>query len=340
MIQVSIGNTFDENLLKVLNERNKDTPNFQVKELFGSLSGFGMTCRSADRLPKHTNVWLKDYNDLAESLGMHLVWTLNTNCVGNIEDFSEKWPAIGESIDQLYHIGIHSFIIAHPLVMELVRNLFPNAHLEVSTVAEVETATKLAYWHSLGADSICGKNSLNREINVLMPVVRAAYDMGMTYRFIVNELCLKDCPWRNACYLASSHDSRRQVFNGWPFGRCSDVRVNEPWRWISAPYILPQWLEEYKKLIHDPLMIKIVGRTSTTEQVLKADAAYRAGEFSGNLLDLWPGIEHLAGKGPSQMYIDCGKLDKYKSNLMYKCTGKVCGESCDMCGAIYAKCRG
>ena len=343
MIHVSVGNTFDYKLLDGLSELSN--PAMKVTELFGSIKGISPTCRSEDRIPYRSFPDLEEYVKRAASLGMDLTWTLNANCLGKIEDFERQWnDSLVPTLGRLWEYGVHRFIIAHPLMMKLVRAFFPEAYLEVSTVAEVDSVDKILFWRDLGANAICGKHSLNREFTILEPFIKECKSLGMAYRFIVNELCIKECPYRTSCYLASSHNSERKVFGGWPFSDCSDLRKKNPYLWVSAPFILPQWLPFYVEKFGPDLSIKIVGRTSSTENVLRVTNWYFDGYYGGNLLDIWPGVEHLVGREPVKEIISCARLDEkgffqYFLNRGRPCSVLECGKYCTHCLDAYERAR-
>jgi len=336
LIHVSVGNTFTPDLLTGLTDLSK--PNFTIEELFGSVKNLTPTARSADRIPYLDLISLENFVIEAKRRGMLIAWTLNANCVGNLESFSRIWEEeYLPIINKIREVGVRRFIISHPLIMKLMRSNFPDDYLEVSTIAEVDTPMKVHFWHDIGASAICGKHAYNRQIGVLFPIVRETKKLNMPYRFIVNELCLLHCPYRTACYLASSHNSNRSSFGGWPFSECSRIREEHPEQWLSSPFILPQWLPNYEKMFGPDLYIKIVGRTATTEEVLFAVKAYSEGNYSGNLLDLWPGINRLCGKDKPLVNIPCSIIcssDFFKPFLVKDCGGSVCGSDCRHCLSI------
>lgn len=303
MIYLSTGNTFSSELLTGIDKLNNQYHDHaRVTHLFGSLSNIcNLTCRSSDRLPMGSTTQLRSYIASAKSIGVKLSWTLNSSCIGNLREFKHTWDVVKDGIELIRNAGVDDFIVAHPLVLDQLKSLYPKDNslsIEVSTVAEVDTIEKMKSWVSRGATSICGKLSFNRNFKFLTSAIHWCSKNHVIYRFMLNELCLKDCIDRAACYLLSSHNSSRGLFSGYPFNICNRIRNASISEIIKSPFILPQWIPEYlRRLSLDNVFHgKIVGRTSTTENVLRVTEIYMNGrDFTGDILSLWPGVEHLVG---------------------------------------------
>ncbi len=331
-LTLTVGNTWDNEFLDEVILLNKTSPHgIMVTELFGSLPFVTPTARSFDRLPSRDMDFLAKYVQKAHANNITIQWTLNQNCVGAVDQFS--WPDLRKRITGLVELGIDHFIISHPLIMELIHNDFSLLHLEVSTIAAIESVEQLSAWHGLGANAVCGKHEINRNFKLLRVLTSAAHKLSMTYKVLATEACLHGpCIWRTSCYLASSHNSHRGPFDSWPFGRCEAARITDPVNWVKSPVILPQWMQTYMDFGVDSF--KITGRTlpsSTTLAILKH---YVEGEWGGNLLELVPGYSHLVTNptNPAYPYISCRRLDEVGLLDHFVADGHRCPlRSCSQC---------
>lgn len=342
MIQLNAGNLWTDKYLDKVIELNEQHSDVKVDSLFGSISKLTPTARSADRIPYRDWGFMDRYIDRAQQNGIAIRYTLNQSCIGSIQDFKESWDAkLKDDLTELHNMGVHEWIITSPLLMQLVRNMFPEDFLEVSTIAEVATAEDAARWLELGANGVNISTSVNRNFARIQEIV----DTGITVSILANEACLFRCPWRRECYNLSSHDSLRseELFGFYPFRNCNEARLEHPEEWIKARLVLPQWMKAYQQ--HAEVdWFKIAYRTHPYEVAVPMLEAYMNQDFKGNLCDLWPTIASL-GDTPEPRevtYISCEKLDEEKMLdwfMLYgkDCNSEVCGEECDYCTGLYEK---
>ena len=343
MFKFSVGNTWDNSSLDTIGDLNrKYRPQSEVVELYGSIPGITPTARAADRLP-HREMGIPEiavYVREARKLGIAIEWTLNSPYIGPTQDFG--WDSLKSSLHSLYDVGIVRFVITHPLLMKLVRQELPGSVLEVSTIAEVESPEQVSAWHELGANNICGKHELNRNFEALWSIIGECHRLGMEYKVLANETCLPGpCVMRSSCYLASSVDSNRDLYNHWPFGYCERKRTENPSNLLRSKFILPQWIPLYSSIGVDTF--KVTGRTLPSQVVLSILDKYMSLEWKGNLLDLFPGFSHLAGTKPQGLFISCEEVDKQRFLQYFLDHGRLCSlkscHRCRYCEAAYQKTR-
>jgi len=337
MIYLNAGNLWTHSYLdKVIewNEEFRDT--IQVGSLFGSIADLTPTARAVDRLPYRDWAFIDDYVNKAQSYGIAVRYTLNQSCIGSIQDFKHDWDAkLVSDILELHDIGIHEWIVTSPLLMELLRNMFPDDFLEVSTIVEISTPEDAIRWGSLGANGVNISTSINRD----PPAIRSIVNMGTKVSILANEACLFRCPWRRDCYNLSSHNSMRneELFGFYPFRRCNEVRLAHPVEWIKSRLVLPQWMKTYQEEL-GVNWFKVAYRTHPEEVALPILRSYMEQYHGGNLLDLWPTISPL-GDTPEPRdkdYISCKKLDvigflDYFMTNGHKCKYNICGSTCKYC---------
>jgi len=339
-ILLNAGNIWTDEYLDKVIELNEQHDNIKVRSLFGSISKLTPTARSADRIPYRDWSFIDRYIDRARQSDIAIRYTLNQSCIGSVQDFKESWDAkLKDDLTELHNMGVHEWIITSPLLMQLVRSMFPSDFLEVSTIAEVSTAEEAQRWLDLGANGVNIATSINRSFSK----IREITDTGIAVSILANEACLFRCPWRRECYNLSSHDSLRseELFGFYPFRKCNEVRLAHPEEWIKSRMVLPQWMKVYQQYTKVD-WFKIAYRTHPYEVAVPMLETYMDQDFKGNLCDLWPTIAHL-GDTPEPREvtcISCEKLDEEKMLdwfMRYPCDRVICGKTCDYCTRLYEK---
>ncbi|GAH47887.1 unnamed protein product, partial [marine sediment metagenome] len=247
-ILLNAGNIWTDEYLDKVIELNEQHSDIKVASLFGSISKLTPTARSSDRIPYRDWGFMDRYIDRAQKNDIAIRYTLNQSCIGSIQDFKESWDAkLKEDLVELHNMGVHEWIITSPLLMQLMRSMFPSDFLEVSTIAEVATAEEACRWMSLGANGVNISGSINRDFLKMKEIA----DTGIVVSILANEACLFRCPWRRECYNLSSHDSLRseELFGFYPFRNCNEVRLAHPEEWIKSRMVLPQHMKTYQKQV-------------------------------------------------------------------------------------------
>ncbi len=343
MILLNVGNLWDNEYLDAVIDWNKQfSDTVRVESLFGSISGLTPTARSSDRIPSRNPAFVIEYVMRAQDAGINIRYTLNHSCIGSTQYFEHFWfNELQDTLKGLHSIGIHQWTITSPLLVELVRNLFPNDFIEVSTIAEISTIEDIKRWEALGASGVNVSTSINRDFTALERLV----PVGLPITLLANEACLHNCPWRRECYNLSSHDSLRseQLFGFYPFRRCQNARLENPVEWLKARLILPQWMQFYKDRTRI-MNFKIAYRTHPIEVALPMLRSYMEQQFTGNLLDMWPTISHLGSTvEPKDITnISCKRLDElgfieHFALPRAPCSQHECGVTCKYCESIYSQ---
>jgi len=343
-IYLNVGNLWTFSYLDKVIELNKQHDNIQVKSLFGSVANITPTARSFDRIPYRDYGFVEQYVTKAEGNGIHCRYTLNQSCIGSIQEFKGYFDSsLKPTIQRLHDIGIIEWTVTSPLLLEILRNMFPDDFIEVSTIAEVSTAEEAKRWRAIGADGINVSTSINRDFKRLRDINDM---MVLNASVLCNEACLFRCPWRRECYNMSSHDSERseELFNFYPFKKCNEVRLAHPEEWLKSRLVLPQWLPIYEERTGIK-WFKVAYRTHPEEVAIPLLEVYMNMYFGGNLCALWPSISRL-GDTPEPKdvtSISCDKMDKAGFIARWlgydSCNDYVCGVSCHYCQVMYNKCK-
>lgn len=339
VISLNAGNLWTEEYLnKVIELNNEYGDSVRVTSLFGSISGLTPTARAADRLPYLEWRAIDRFVDNATKNGIAVRYTLNQSCIGALQDFQNDWEKkLKDDIKELHLVGVHEWTVTSPLLVELLRELFPSDFIEVSTIYEVAHPQEAQHLMSLGAEAVNLSTSINRKPSSIKHVM----DTGIGVSILANEACLFRCPWRRECYNLSSHNSERseELFGNYPFADCNNYRMNNPVEWIKARMVLPSWMRTYQQEfgINN---FKVAFRTHPYETAIPILEYYMKQEDPLNLLNLWPTVAHLGHtKEPESMHFISTKLHTPSLLSMFlelgeMCDSKLCGETCKVCHEI------
>jgi len=135
------------------------------------------------------------------------------------------------------------------------------------------------------------------EGNRNFPLIRGLVRAGARVEVLVNQTCIRECPFRahhlNTSSLCSQPGGDRLWFE-FPILECGLELVRDPTKLISSIWVRPEDLSVYEEAgVH---RFKISGRNRPTEWLARTAGAYTARHYSGNLLDLLSGVQI---KGPA-----------------------------------------
>jgi hypothetical protein len=338
VIEFNAGNIWSDEYLDKVIELNNTHTDTKVTSIFGSVAHMTPTARSFDRIPFIGQDSLEKYIDKVRSNNIHIRYTLNTSCIGSIQEFKSSWEKnLKNAVVRLHKMGVDQWTITSPLLMVLMAELFPSDMLEVSTIAEVSTPEDLSRWSTLGANAVCLSTSINRDIRQLHVIQERAEKLRMDISLLANEACLFRCPFRRECYNLSSHDSFRgsRYFDNYPFKNCNIIRIDNPVEWVKSRMIMPQWIEHYRHITNK---FKIAFRTHPYEVAIPILSAYMDLYHGGNYVDMWPTVSNLGNTAEpaDTLHISCEELDRtgfINSAIIqgHKCNTIECGKDCSVC---------
>ena len=326
----------------------------RTSSMFGSISGVTPTARSHDRIPFISWEGAEELITKASEHNIKFRYTLNTSCIGSIQQFKTEWEtSLKAAVEKLHSIGISEWTVTSPLLCIELSKMYPKDFIEVSTIDELSTPTELLRWMNIGANGACLSTSVNRDRKLLESIastVNANPDFKIS--LLANEACLYRCPFRRECYNLSSHDSFRgpRYFDNYPFKYCNQSRMEDPAEWVRSRLIAPQWMDYYRELF-DIENFKIAFRTHPIDVALPILKLYMKKSHKGNLLDLWPTIRHLGNteEPADSTFISLEELDndEFIENILgiskgisnLDCKYEACGASCSFCNVEYEACK-
>jgi collagenase-like PrtC family protease len=223
--------------------------------------------------------------------GRHFYATLNSNDLALKEYDSTFEAKFLAEVGTLLDLGVDGFVVALPLLVEILRREYPSVPVSVSTFARIRTVTQGEYFLDMGADTI-----VLEEANRDFALIRGLVQLGARVEILVNQTCIQGCPYRAHHLSTSSLSSQPGApcpLLEYPLLECGLELVRDPTRLISGIFVRPEDLEVYEEVgVH---RFKVSGRNKPTDWLLRAARAYAAREYRGDLLDI---LSYVQIKGP------------------------------------------
>lgn len=357
--EFKVGVNFDDKLLDKIIELNKKytKTNSVVSELYGSIKGHAdLAARPDFRLPDKTLTDVTNYVRKAAHNNINFNYTLNSIVpYGSKYEMSKHYGYIESIINYFAGIGVYRITVANPIMLEFIRNVLGNKdiHIELSTIAHIDTITQIKYYHEeYGVDKICCNLLKNRDFDWLNKAASYCIDHNIILELMANEFCGvggndygTHCIYRDSCYIchATNHSQKdADRMNGYPMNFCTQSRNRNPVNWLRMNWIRPDDIRYYNEI--GIRHFKITGRTGSTEYITRTIEAYLKQQFTGNLLSLWKPLESIKNVELEDVHIvdiPSQNLNGFIENWAYNhkvCANEVCGETCTYCQDFYNEC--
>jgi collagenase-like PrtC family protease len=280
-----LATNFDDALI----ERVADLP---VETFFG---GFPVSLTGAGRppyiLPEVDREGFRRHIQAIHRRGREFYATLNSNDLGLQEYRPGYLPDFLKEVEELLNLGVDGFVIALPALLEAVHRAYPDVPISVSSFARIRSVSQAEYFLKLGADTV-----ILEEGDRNFPLIRGLVGAGARVEVLVNQTCIRECPFRahhlSTSSLCSQPGGNRLWFE-FPILECGLEVVRDPRKLISSIWVRPEDLSLYEDAgVH---RFKISGRNRPTEWLARAAGAYTARQYHGNLLDI---LSFVQIKGP------------------------------------------
>ncbi|MDE1819762.1 MAG: U32 family peptidase [Euryarchaeota archaeon] len=307
-MELVLATNFDDRLV----ERVRELP---VTTFFGgfptSLTGGG---RPPYILPSVTEDRFAEHLEVIHRRDRRFFATLNTNDLGLKEyepDFLDRFRA---EANYLLDLGVDGFVVAIPLLLEILRSDHPHVPVSASTFARLRTVNQAMYFRRMGAEHVILEEG-NRDFQLIRGLTKAKVPVEV----LVNQTCIRDCPYRahhlNTSSLCSQEGSSPIWFEH-PILQCGLEVIRDPTKLVSSIWVRPEDLAVYEEAgVH---RFKISGRNRSTDWLVKVAQAYTSRKYEGNLLDILSFVQvkapsqalEVAARGPSPTPKDVEALQK------------------------------
>jgi collagenase-like PrtC family protease len=284
-MELVLASNFDDGLVSAVS----DLP---VSTFFGNypvtLTGGG---RPPQILPDITAERFRGHVHAVHRAGRQFYATVNGNDL-DLQEYSEGFERrFLVEVDQLLDLGVDGFVVALPVLIELIKRAHPEVPVSVSTFARLRTVSQAEYFQRMGADTVVIEEA-NRDLDLLRGLVR----LGLRVEVLVNQTCIPDCPYRahhlSTSSLASQYGREPPSFE-YPIFECGLEMVRDPVRLIRGIIVRPEDLEVYEEV--GVSRFKVSGRNHATGWLVRAARAYAARQYDGDLMDI---LSYVQVKGP------------------------------------------
>jgi len=211
------------------------------------------------------------------SLNIRSQLLLNATCETEKRLGKAFFSKIIAYIEGLKSLGLKSLVITNPIYISEIKRNIRGIAIESSVNCYVKTVEHALYLRDLGVDVL----TIDRDINRDIPLIKKIRDKtGLKLKMVLNEGCLRNCPFRTTHYNYLSHGYRsRDIDNGF----CIEILKRNPAKVFSIPFIVPEALHYYKDIVD---YYKLSTRVFSTPQIKSCLEAYIRQDFNGDLLKL------------------------------------------------------
>lgn len=305
-----------------INERNKDAV---VRETYGQLTeGYiHNSGRATGIIPDVSMHDLEKYVDFSLNRGIDFNYTINAACFGNLEFSDTGIKQIKNLLSDLKNIGVKNLTLTTPGIIELVMSIAPDMKIKASAICQINSVEKMKHYLRLGIDRFVVEPSIIRDFTILKNMAQLASDK---MEIIINDKCMRDCPYRIFHYNQTAHDNSKEA-ESYYFMSCGVEKSQNIIKYLNLNWIRPEDLCLYQNM--GIKYLKVEGRefikSGNIEKLLES---YMNESFDGNLLDLlhvFAPYDYI-----HQPYIDNKKLEGYVKGVY---NGEVvCQQMCEKCG--------
>lgn len=248
---------------------------------------------------------------------------LNPTCEG--EDAGDKAHAdkIISYLKKLKKLGVTSVTITNPIHIARIKKEVPGLKIHSSVNCYVKNVEHARYLADLGVDVITVDRDINRDIELIRKIRKAT---GKKIKVLLNEGCLKNCPYRHVHFNLISHGKDTDYFDE---KSCINIYKKYPEKVFQIPFIRPEDVKQYKGVAD---YFKLATRTTPIAKIPLVISAYAAEEYKGNLIHI------LSTKGLFGHFrsIDNNVLNEKNFNVkLWNCNNEC--ENCSFCKDLLEK---
>jgi len=220
--------------------------------------------------------------------GLKFNYLLNAACLGNHEWTIRGQRRLRKLLTWLTDIKADGVVVSVPYLAQFIRKNYPHFTIVASCLALVDSVEKAIFWEDLGANVITmSQHEMTRDFKLLREIKS---HVKCELQLIVNDNCIKDCPFYIYHHNLIAHSSQNFrpagifVFDYCRFF-CRYKILSEPGSFIKAAWIRPEDISVYEGVGIN--RFKVVDRNMTSDAISFITDAYSKRSYNGNLYDLF-----------------------------------------------------
>jgi collagenase-like PrtC family protease len=226
--------------------------------------------------------------ELAElsHMGIDLVLLFNANCYGDKATSSELRDQVKRQIDELLnHYNLVAVTTTSPFIARIIKQTFPQLECRASVNMRIGTVQAMVYLADY-FDGFYLQREYNRDFDRIRELYEWCYSHGKKLHLLANSGCLRYCPFQTFHDNLVAHEAnisnQKNVSMRYPSPCWEFMDQRENWHcFLQNTWIRPEDIKHYVPYFQT---IKLATRMHASPR--RVIAAYSAGRFYGNLLNL------------------------------------------------------
>lgn len=297
---------WNKKIIKTIKQQQGSSLDIEIKEVYGVLAKEVVSHgRSPESVPHVTRMEAVNFRKFIKNQGFQFVYLLNAPFTFDSVKTRKQVEAYLDWV--INEFQADALMISSHELMKLVRKLYPDVRIYISTIAGVRNVGQLKTFVDIKPSRVIPHHDMNRNFHDLEKMVKQAREWNIEVELMLTESCLRRCPNRKAHYEYLSGKS-----NDAPFHTvCNTKKLTYPLEFLKANVIRPEDMVLYEALgMH---FFKITGRSKPAEWLPEVTKAYLNRKYEGNLMRLL-GIDPSL-KAEDWIYINNQALNGFLENF-------------------------
>lgn len=306
-MKFSIGYNHDKRMLKLIESAKEFIESFYFP-IPKEFSGSG---RALDQKADYREE-IKEIIKTCKNSKVKSLMLINASCDGKNTANKEYLKKLTDYLNSLKDLD--GVILTNPILISEIKSK-TNLEIHSSVNCYTKTVEQALDLKELGVDVLTLDRDINRNLDLIKEIKEKT---GLKIKLLLNEGCLRNCPFRNIHFNAISHYSDTNEFDK---RACTTILKKHPEKLFQIPFIRPEDLKHYRGIAD---YFKLGTRTMSTENILLVLKAYAEESYDGDLLFLLTGkgifecFSEIDNKVLGKDFFEKIKDDKYAKELVKK----------------------
>ncbi|RJS72582.1 MAG: protease [Candidatus Syntrophoarchaeum sp. WYZ-LMO15] len=229
---------------------------------------------------------IREAASITDKIGVPLNVLMDSSCFGASHLIPGGYETYHGYLERLEMMGVGAVTLTEAYLIDMVKNEF-TMDVVASNILSVTTIAKARYLEGLGVDRIVLDPDINHDLELLS---RIKETVSCDLILLVNEGCIKGCPFKNAHNNLISHlEGAKPVpkiesdyYSTW----CISKKRNNPILIHDSGWIKPEDIEKYIDIGFDNFMIGAYRGRCPLNWTLSVVEAYRSRRFEGDPVNI------------------------------------------------------
>ena len=214
-------------------------------------------------------------------LNIDTILLLNATINSNNAFSKDKLSKLFQYIETSILIWLTSISVTNMLYMKILKKRFPNLKYFSSVNCRLKNIEQSIFFKELWIDILTLDRDINRDLELIKKIKNRT---GLEIQLMLNEPCIKNCPFRNTHFETVSYNSE-QIFSGEFEDYTCYPMIKENRRiFFRIPFIRPEDLKHYNGLINH---YKLVTRDASNDKIRFMLDSYISENYNLNIVELF-----------------------------------------------------